>query len=131
MMGSMMGSQNIFRVKRIQTVPVQIWELSGSLDFYHLPRFETQIADAENNQQYHLVLNLRDATYIGSATFGFLIGIARRFRENDGDIVLCQVPERLWKIIQLLGFEKHLLTFGTTDEAVKYFLQKWPKLATS
>ena len=102
---------------------VQVVRLSGSLDMYSFPRLESQLGGLFQHGQYRVVLDCRGLDYIGSAGLGALIGFAKQAREHRGDLRLLNVPERIFKIIELLGFTKVLLVFTNEAEAVASFNQ--------
>lgn len=103
-----------FRIERESRGEIQVVRLAGSLDMYSFPRLETQISALFQQSQYSVLLDCRDLDYIGSAGLGALIGFAKQAREKSGDVKLLNVPERIFKIIELLGFTKVLQVH--TDE---------------
>jgi len=105
-----------FRIERDTRGDVQVIRLTGSLDMYSFPRLETQISTLFQQNQYAVLLDCRDLDYIGSAGLGALIGFAKQAREKGGDVKLLNVPERIFKIIELLGFTKVLEVHN--DEAL-------------
>jgi anti-sigma B factor antagonist len=110
-----------FRIDREARGPVQLIRLSGSLDMYSFPRLETQLNHLFQQGQYAVVLDCRDLDYIGSAGLGALIGFAKQAREHGGDVKLLRVPERIYKIIELLGFTKVLQVHNTEEAALGSF----------
>jgi len=98
--------------------------LSGSLDMYSFPRLEAQLNTLFQQGQYSMVLDCRDLDYIGSAGLGALIGFAKQAREHHGDVRLLNVPDRIYKIIELLGFTKVLQVHNTEDSAIASFQTK-------
>jgi anti-sigma B factor antagonist len=104
-----------FRIDRDTRGDVEVIRLTGSLDMYSFPRLETQINTLFQENRFALLLDCRDLDYIGSAGLGALIGFAKQAREKKGDVKLVNVPERIYKIIELLGFTKVLQVH--TDEA--------------
>ena len=97
-----------FRIERETRDGVQLIRLTGSLDMYSFPRLETQITTLFQQGEHKMLLDCRDLDYIGSAGLGALIGFAKQAREKDGDVKLLNVPDRIFKIIELLGFTKVL-----------------------
>ena len=110
-----------FRIEREDRGNVQLVRLGGSLDMYSFPRLEAQLNGMFQQGQYCVVLDCRDLDYIGSAGLGALIGFAKQAREHGGDVKLLNVPERIFKIIELLGFTKVLQVHHAEDAAVDSF----------
>ena len=98
-------------------------KLGGSLDMYSFPRLETQLNDLFQQGSYRIVLNCQELDYIGSAGLGALIGFAKEARSHAGDVKLLNVPERIYKIIELLGFTKVLQVYVNDAQALASFAQ--------
>ncbi len=113
-----------FRIDQESRGPVQIMRLAGSLEMYSFPRLKSQLNALFQQGRYSLALDCRELDYIGSAGLGALIGFAKQAREHAGDLRLFNVPERIFKIIDLLGFTKVLKVHQTEDDAVASFEMK-------
>jgi anti-sigma B factor antagonist len=113
-----------FRIEREARGNIQLVRLSGSLDMYSFTRLETQINSLFHQGQYCVVLDCRDLDYIGSAGLGALIGFAKQAREHSGDLKLLNVPDRIFKIIELLGFTKVLEVHTAENSAIESFTAK-------
>jgi len=101
--------------------PVQLVRLNGSLDMYSFPRLEAQLNAFFRSGQYSVILDCRNLDYIGSAGLGALIALAKQARELNGDIRLLNLPARIYKITELLGFTKILQVFDTEEAALASF----------
>ena len=110
-----------FRIEREERGAIQLVRLSGSLDMYSFPRLETQLNTLFQQGHYCVVLDCRDLDYIGSAGLGALIGFAKQAREHAGDVKLLNVPDRIYKIIELLGFTRVLQVHNAEDAALGAF----------
>jgi len=110
-----------FRIEREARGNIQLIKLAGSLDMYSFPRLETQINTLFQQNQHAVLLDCRDLDYIGSAGLGALIGFAKQAREKGGDVKLLNVPERIFKIIELLGFTKVLQVHKDEPAALASF----------
>ncbi len=105
-----------FRIEHEPRGDVQLIRLHGSLDMYSFPRLETQLQTLFQQGNYRVMLDCSQLDYIGSAGLGALIGFAKQAREHDGDLKLLHVPDRIYKIIELLGFTK-VLQVHTSEQA--------------
>ena len=110
-----------FKIDKEARGPINLLRLSGSLDMYSFPRLENQLNTLFSQGQYRIVLDSHDLDYIGSAGLGALIGFAREAREHGGDVKLLNVPERIYKIIELLGFTKVLQVHNSEENALNSF----------
>jgi anti-sigma B factor antagonist len=112
-----------FNIDREDRNGIELVRLSGSLDMYSFPRLEAQLGALFEQQHYRVVLDCANLDYIGSAGLGALIGFAKEAREKGGDVKLTKVPDRIYKIIELLGFTKVLQVHATEAEALGSFGQ--------
>ena len=113
-----------FQIEKESRGLVQVIRLAGSLDMYSFPRLETQLNALFDQGQYFVVLDCGRLDYVGSAGLGALISLAKRAREHNGDVRLLNVPERIYRIIELLGFTKVLNVYDTEEAAVASFQTK-------
>ena len=100
---------------------IQLIRLNGSLDMYSFPRLEAQLNNFFKQDQYAVLLDCQALEYIGSAGLGALIGFAKLAREQGGDLKLMNVPDRIFKIIELLGFTKVLQVHMDEAAAIASF----------
>lgn len=112
-----------FKIDKEVRGTITLLRLSGSLDMYSFPRLENQLNTLFSQGQHRIVLDSRDLDYIGSAGLGALIGFAREAREHGGDVKLLNVPERIYKVIELLGFTKVLQVHNSEENAINSFVK--------
>lgn len=110
-----------FQIHREVRGEIQLVKLAGSLDMYSFPRLESHLRSLFDKQQYQLVLDCEQLDYIGSAGLGALIGFTKEAREKGGDVKLLHVPDRIYKIIELLGFTKVLQVHKDETAALASF----------
>ena len=110
-----------FRIEQESRGNIQLIHLQGSLDMYSFPRLESQLQTLFQQGRYYVMLDCSQLDYIGSAGLGALIGFAKQARDHDGDLKLLRVPERIYKIIELLGFTKVLHVYTTEEIAIASF----------
>lgn len=103
---------------------VELIRVTGSLDMYSLPRLVSQVQTRFRQGHYCVVLDCQKLDYIGSAGLGAFIGFSTEAREHNGDFKLLNVPERIFKIISLLGFTKVLRLYTNEQEAWGSFPQE-------
>src|SRR6266852_4813049 len=107
-----------FRIERETKGNIELVRVSGSLDMYSFPRLEQQLQTLFQQGHYRVVIESGNLEYVGSAGLGALIGFAKQAREHKGDLKLLNVPERIVKIIELLGFTKVLKLYTNEQEAL-------------
>src|SRR3954468_16449581 len=80
-------------------------ELAGQLDAHTANEFERLLERIVRNEaQRRIVLDFHNLDYISSAGLGVLMGLIEEVRAAGGDIKLAALPERIYHILDLLGF---------------------------
>jgi anti-sigma B factor antagonist len=68
-----------------------------------------------------MVIDLKGLNYISSAGIGALMALTQQLRRESGDIVLLQPNEKVFKILDLLGFTKIFNVAHSENEIENYF----------
>ena len=100
---------------------VKVIMVRGFLDAHSFPGFEKELSALIDQGSNNMVLNLSQLDYISSAGLGVLIGLAKKLRINEGDLKLSSLPEKIYKIVNLLGFTRILQVFESDHEAINAF----------
>jgi anti-sigma B factor antagonist len=122
-----MADQNVqerFDVKEAESSSsnVMVLELNGQLDAHTAPIFEKFLEERVRAQgRSKLVLDFGKLDYISSAGLGVLMGLIEEVRSNEGDIRLANLPEKIYHVLDLLGFPVVFQIFKGRDEAVASF----------
>jgi len=95
--------------------------LKGFLDAHTAPVLENVFANLIDKQQYSIVVNFKDLAYISSAGLGVFMAFIERIRDNNGDIKLAGMTDKVYNIFDLLGFPLLYEIYKTEDEAVNKF----------
>jgi anti-sigma B factor antagonist len=108
---------------------VTVIELSGQLDAHTATEFERfleRVVRDEGKRQ--LVLDFHALEYISSAGLGVLMGLIEEVRAADdrsttvgGDMKLAALPEKIFHVLDLLGFPIVFQIFPTVSEAEAAF----------
>ncbi len=101
---------------------VTIIELTGQLDAHTAPEFERFLEDVvRDDGKRELVLDFHALEYISSAGLGVLMGLIEEVRAAGGDMKLAALPEKIYHVLDLLGFPMVFQIFGTVPEAEAAF----------
>lgn len=113
-----------FKIELRETDNINILDLKGYLDAHTAPELEKMFQTLIDQKRFEIVVNCRDLTYISSAGLGVFMAYIEDVRNNDGDIKLSNMTQKVFNVFDLLGFP--LLYEITTDEqdAVKKFLSR-------
>ncbi len=100
---------------------VSVIYLNGYLDAHTAPQLENNFSELIDKSKYNIVVNFEDLNYISSAGLGVFMAYIEKIRENEGDIKLSAMSEKVYNIFDLLGFPLLYEIFRSEDEAVNKF----------
>lgn len=79
--------------------------LSGQLDAHTASEFEHFLEErVRTEKKSKLILDFSNLEYISSAGLGVLMGLIEEVRSLKGDMKLIRVPEKIYHVLDLLGF---------------------------
>jgi anti-sigma B factor antagonist len=110
-----------FSITQTHRNDIAILEPSGYLDLHTVPEFENAIRALLGAEQYKIIVDMNKLTYISSAGLGVFMGFIEEIREHNGDIKLCALPPRVFKVFDLLGFPTLFNIYDTLEEALAAF----------
>jgi len=96
-------------------------EISGFLDAHTVNSFETHIQEIIKGGAIRLVIDLKDLSYISSAGIGALMSLTHHLRKKKGDLVLFRPTQKVFKILDLLGFTRIFNVAMNEEEMKNYF----------
>jgi anti-sigma B factor antagonist len=102
--------------------PVAVIALEGQLDAHTAQEFERFLERTVRDEgKLQIVLDMQRLEYISSAGLGVLMGLIEEVRASDGDIKLAHLPEKIFHVLDLLGFPLVFQIFGAVSEAEAAF----------
>ena len=110
-----------FDIERKDVDTVSVLYIKGYLDAHTAPEFEEAIRQLLNENRYKIVVNFNDLNYISSAGLGVFMGFIEEIRNNDGDIKLSNMNDKVFRIFDLLGFPSLYEIFKDEQEAIEKF----------
>jgi anti-sigma B factor antagonist len=101
---------------------VTIIALGGQLDAHTAAEFERFLERVVRDEgKSQLVLDFHKLEYISSAGLGVLMGLIEEVRAIGGDMKLAALPEKIFHVLDLLGFPIVFQIFPTVKEAEAAF----------
>ncbi len=93
--------------------------VSGELDLNTAPGFRTAVEEQLDlrPETAHILLVLRDVTFIDSSGLGVILGRYRRVRAHGGRLVAVAPSPKVRKVFDLSGLAAIIPVFETEDEA--------------
>jgi len=103
---------------------IVIFNVEGYLDAHTFPQLESALDSEIQAGQYNFVINMGKLTYISSAGLGVLLGVLKRLQAEKGDLILTNVPDKIKRIVDLLGFSKLFTIYKTEEMALEELRKK-------
>jgi len=103
---------------------VHVVRLEGYVDAHTFTDFEEELTRLVEAGQYNLLLDLERLTYINSTGLGLLMATFRQVRQQQGDLVIAKMSDKITNIFNLLGFSRLIHTYSTEEEALNHFANK-------
>ncbi|NOZ61238.1 MAG: STAS domain-containing protein [Calditrichaeota bacterium] len=110
-----------FEVAGRRQEKVEILAIKGYLDAHTAPSLENALQELVTAEKYQIVINFKDLAYISSAGLGVIMGFIENVRDHGGDIKLCEMNAKIYRVFDLLGFPKIYDITDKEAEAVKKF----------
>jgi len=95
--------------------------VQGFLDAHTVPEMEKVIQDLIHNGKYKIIVDFKELSYISSAGLGVFMSVIGDVKSNDGDIVLMQMPPKIYKVFDLLGFTEIFTIVDSEEAAIQAF----------
>jgi anti-sigma B factor antagonist len=104
---------------------VTIIALGGQLDAHTAAEFERFLERVVRDEgKSQLVLDFYKLEYISSAGLGVLMGLIEEVRAIGGDMKLAALPEKIFHVLDLLGFPIVFQIFPNVAEAEAAFTRE-------
>ncbi len=68
-----------------------------------------------------VILNLEKVSFLDSTGIGIIIFLFREFEKQKVPLVVCQIQESIFQILQMAGLDRMVKFFSTEEEALKSF----------
>lgn len=120
-----MKAFNFISRKAASDESCKIFELRGYIDAHTVIEFEKAVNAEINGGLHHLVLDISGLSYISSAGIGAMMGLARKLAQLGGDLVLLNPTQKVFMILEGLGFTK-IFKIAETEEQALEKLKKTP-----
>ena len=95
--------------------------VQGFLDAHTVPEMEKIIQNLIHDGKYKIIVDFKELSYISSAGLGVFMSVIGDVKGNDGDIVLMDMPPKIYKVFDLLGFTEIFTIVDTEEAAIQAF----------
>ena len=100
---------------------ISVISLEGYLDSHTAPSLEDAIKQLVEEDRYEIVVNFEKLLYINSSGLGIFWAYLEDIRAKNGDIKMCNMADKVFKIFDLLGFSSIYDIVKEESEAISKF----------
>jgi anti-sigma B factor antagonist len=93
--------------------------VQGDLDLATAPQLKWMLLDALEEGHAHLVLDLKDSTFMDSTALGVLVGVSRNLGAKGTLAIVC-ANDKLLKIFELSGMDGVFAIYSSLDDALEH-----------
>lgn len=92
--------------------------IAGQVNSANASGLESQLLALVDNGEHQWVLDLGRLEYISSAGLRVMLMLAKRIRENQGQLVLCGMHPHVREVFDISGFLAILTVVDTREQAL-------------
>jgi anti-sigma B factor antagonist len=96
--------------------------IKGRIDSYTSPNLAEKLNDLTAMDRYKIVLDLGEVSFVSSAGLRVFIDIQKKCkRTNQGEVILLNVPPRVYDTLELAGFAPLFKFYTNVNSAIEAF----------
>lgn len=81
--------------------------LIGELDHHTAETLRTKVTEAiEKHQILHIVMNLKNLTFMDSSGLGVILGRYKQIKLKNGEMVVCSISPQVKRLFEMSGLFK-------------------------
>lgn len=106
---------------RVKTLPnglITIIEISGRFDAHVVPEFEKRLDENLPSTSAYLIVDLANVNFIDSSALAILVRGMKRYRENGGDLSICNLQQPVHIIFELTRMDFAFNIYDSVAEAM-------------
>jgi anti-sigma B factor antagonist len=100
---------------------VTVFTLDGRIDTEGAVDMDLALQAAASAGQHHMVLDMAQVRYIGSAGLRTLADVLTKNQDAGGDLKLVALNPKVQRVFRIIGFDKFFSIYETLDEAIADF----------
>ncbi|MCM3570987.1 anti-sigma factor antagonist [Neobacillus mesonae] len=77
--------------------------VAGEIDVYTAPRLKEELVPLVGGENKKLTVSLKDVSYMDSTGLGLFIGLFKQLKQNDGELKLIDLSDRLKRLFEITG----------------------------
>lgn len=104
--------------------------LNGYIDTYNSTFFQKRVSTVVDAGYTNIIFNCAALNYVSSTGIGSFTAFLKLVKPKGGDIVLLEIQPKVYEVFQLLGFSQFFNIKNSLEEAIAFFSQESPLLAS-
>ncbi len=114
-----MDSTKLMKLR--ETSGIKIIEITTDLSSYAASDLRKVLEGLLVEKVDRVVVNLSQVSHINSTAVGALVGVAKRLRQNGGDLKICALADNLTRTFNLIGASSVLEIYESENSALAAF----------
>ena len=115
------------RSEVIDSIPVL--HMSGEVDLYTAPMFKDAITTPIVQGFAHIVVDMKDVTFMDSSGFGALLSASKPLRSVSGSINLASCNEAITRMLEITRLNALIPVHKTSEEAIAHLSSRQSQFA--
>ncbi|HOJ58952.1 MAG TPA: STAS domain-containing protein [bacterium] len=115
--------------EQVDGISVQIVKIEGYLDSSTFRQLKDHLQSLIDQEQYRIIVEFGRLNYISSAGLGVLMGMLHEVRDNDGDLKLANMSNKVRNLFDMLGFSRLIRIYDDCEAAKQAFVEDQERLA--
>ncbi len=119
----------LYNTKKIKTNENNFYQLlyihiSNTLDMNSTTEFNLIVNTIVKGGIKTIILDLERLDYIDSSGISVFVNTTKTLRQIQGDLVMINVPEKIFDILDLVKFQDFIHIYPDFESAIKHFEEK-------
>jgi len=77
--------------------------VKGEIDAFTAPKLREELLPLAQGKNQLITVNLKDVSYLDSTGLGVFVGLFKQLKNNDGDLRLIELSDRLKRLFEITG----------------------------
>jgi len=96
--------------------------IKDRIDSYTSPSLSDTLNELTSQNRFQIILDLQAVNFVSSAGLRVFIDTQKRCKKNNqGEVILVNVPQRVFDTLELAGFAPLFKIFNDVESAIKAF----------
>ena len=108
----------MFNINESSDNSVLLLDLEGELTTDSSPDLEERLTGLLQEGKTRIVISCKNLSLVTSAGLRVFLAFAKRIKREQGAMALCEMPENVYEVFEMSGFNAILTILPDTEQAV-------------